>query len=177
MMSGYPDTRNPRHVRALMDNVYARYVHGQDLFPRVRTLSPDHFPPRSRQIARALFKAWEIIDEDRLFFDQSLEDAVTFIGEVQEQRLGVVTTTVGRNAVNFAFVQNAGDGTPLTVLHGTQDRESFAKYMEENPHLMADGRVVSFANGQLQPEPQPEAVIYRRSNAASVFIAGAEKAA
>lgn len=175
--TAFPDVKNPREVRALMHTIYDRYIHGHDLFPKIRLSDPELLSRKSKDIGRLLFNAWSIIDEDNRFFDQAIEDAVVILGKQESPNLGSIVTTVGRNAVNFAFIETVGDGSPVKVIHGIQDRQSFTRYAETHPQLLSDGRVVSFANGHLQPQPTPEAVIYRRSNAASIFFAGRSQSA
>lgn len=169
--AAYPNFGNPREVRSFMHTTYSRYVSGQDLFPRARVEHPDSGPRKSRDIARALFNAWEIIDEDNAYFQFVLTASVKKLQERDKPSAGRVIAKAGRNAVNFAFIKLLGGSQPGNIAYGTLDSKAIIDVLNDTPLDMTDGRRVAIIDGDLQPEPLPDGIIVRRSGRSAIFVA------
>lgn len=176
--NSYPDLGNPRHVRALMDNCYARYIHGKDMFPKIRISDPEDAPTRSRQIANALFREWGVIDDDNAYFTFALEKSVENFRGVKEPAQGIIHTKVGRNAVNFAYLRAEGDGSPVSVAYGVEDVRSFVEKINGTSYQLTDGRTVGFEGGGVTKESDPaNGMIVRQNGTSGIYVARADLAA
>lgn len=169
--AAYPDFRNPREVRSYMHTVYDRYVHGTDLFPKIRVLEPEAFASKSRAIARTLFREWTIIDEDNDYFHDMLLTSALKLKSAEKPTVGKIIAKAGRNAVNFAFIEMPGQKQPGSIIHGVQDAKSIIESLEGDVLRLTDGRSLTYVNGDLQPEPSPDGIIIRKSGASGIFIA------
>jgi hypothetical protein len=171
--NAFPRANNPREIRAMMHTAFDRYVHGEDMFPKVRMSNPDLAPRKTIDIAQALSREWEIIDEDQTYFTNMLILGTEYLRSLGGQKKGAqINAKVGRNAVNFALISVPGNGEQDTVCMGTQDRPSFVASLQESPLKLVDGRRLVYVGGDLQPDPIPEAIVERTSGLSSIFLAG-----
>jgi hypothetical protein len=170
--NAFPDTSNPREVRAYMHTVYGRYVHGQDMFPKIRMLSsPDEMSRKCRGIAQNLVEAWGVIDEDNAYFTDMTVRAVEHFKTLPEAGSGIVYSKVGRNAINFAILSTPGNSEQIKIAHGVQDTKSFVEQTNGKAYTLTDGRVVRVAEGHVQSDDIADAVILRKSGLASMYVA------
>lgn len=155
---GYPSNR-PEHVRTLMQNVHDRYAQGIDLFPKFRLkVHPEDLPKRSNHAANLLVRAWDRIDEDRAYFDDTL-NAMAEIGS------GLTVVRVGRNAVKTGFLapgaaEPAVETMSINEFHELYDGQEFA---------LTDGRTASYVDGDLQQSGTDLALV-RGSNVNQIMI-------
>lgn len=170
--AAYPNMQNPREVRAFMHNTYDRYIQGQDRFPKVRVTDPEAVPRKSVAIARALFREWQVIDEDNAYFDDAVVTAINTLNTGDRPQVGKVIARTGRNAVNFAVITMPGNGQPGgQVVHGRLDTASMLEILDGAALRMTDGRELRYTDGVLDTEPQPDVVAIRHSGRASIFMA------
>lgn len=165
-------TMNPRGVRSLMHTVYDRYAAGVDMYPHYRFKGePGDYPRKTQPIARLIFNAWSVIDEDRAYFGDAIDTCMRILGGVERDDAGgrFVITKVGRNAVRFASID---PGTPPRITHGEFRREEFLPILEHLDIGMTDGSTLSFRDGKVINAP--DAAIVRQSNVAGIYLTGYE---
>ncbi len=160
----YPDSRNPRDVRAQIDNARARYIHGDTLFPGVRLTAPaESFARKSRPVAAMLAADWAVIDEDRAYFREAVVatfDAMTSLSG----KSVLVATCVGRNVVNVARLV-ASEPRQATV--STWPRTEFVQAFQDHSFTLSDGGNVALRDGVVHGDLQ--GVVVRRSNESGLF--------
>lgn len=158
-----------RDVRRMMHTVYERYADGVDRYPRYRfTGRPDMYAKKTQPIARAVFGAWERIDEDRIMHKSLVDRAI-----LSYERTGAVLNTlvvnkVGRNAVRlFQFIDD--DGAPKAVF-GEFDATEFVEEFDGFTWRRADGETLTLANGTLESTVPFDAMLVRQSNVTAISV-------
>lgn len=146
---GYPDTRNPRHVRALLDNAYAGYASGKDILPRVRLGAAfEDMPVKSQKIAALLEMTWADIDEDHAYFSDAVSGSFeTLKATGEEDRNGLVVVQIGKNAVGVAGIHMSPEP------HVNIDVLSVPEFVEQFEGRQFDlrrGGTVTYADGQMR---------------------------
>lgn len=169
----YMADANPAEVRASLQNYYDRYRLGVDRFPKARPLTgPEDFPRKTQQVARLLIGAWDIIDQDRDYFGDSLKMLFQEVAEKPAGHRGMVITKIGLNAIMFAQITA---GEPPEVVYGDYWREEFVREMNGRDFQLADGRVLSIRDGQLVGDT-PDYLVPRQGNTAAAFVTGPQSA-
>jgi len=161
----YPDTRNPREVRAFIENIYARYVSGEDRFPKARLVrSAELLATKTRPVARALESAWRGIDEDRSYFESSLGAVFDSLrNRGPDTKPAIVVTAIGRNVVNVGRIQTH----PRPNIQITEfPRREFLETFEGHSFGLANGGAVTLRNGKMEGEFG--GVIIRENNASAL---------
>lgn len=155
---GYPSSR-PEHIRTLMQNVHDRYAQGVDLFPKFRLkVEPEELPRKSRHAAGLLVKAWDRIDEDRAYFDETL-DVMSRVGS------GLTVVRIGRNAVQVGFLARE-EVEPTVDLMSTA---TFEELYGNKEFVIRDGRTASYVEGELR-QPGTDVAIARGSNLSQIML-------
>jgi hypothetical protein len=163
---------DPGEVRTLMHTVYDGYNSGRDMYPRYRFRgSPDQYPRRTQGVARAIFNAWSIIDEDRAYFNDSVNMIVDALGGINaEGESRLVLTRIGRNAVKMFSLQ---PGPNPQAMVGEFRADEFVEQMDGLELQLTDGGVVTLRDGQMNGEF--DLAIARRSNVSGLVVSGPEQ--
>jgi hypothetical protein len=164
------DPHTPEDVRTVLQVMYDRYTTGADLFPRVRYLSdPEALPKKTRPLAAALLRAWDVINEDREFFEASLLHCVGATkGTEHTGARRAVITRIGKNAVNLGIVDG---GEHPVVTFGQFPRQEFVEQFEGKSLTLTDGRQITLMDGRMVGDYDLSVV--RRSNVAGMAISQA----
>ena len=156
-------TLDQREVRRMMHTVYDGYVSGTDRFPRYRFVGQaEDYARKTQPIAKALFLAWDIIDEDRLVHRTLVEKATQRVEETGAVLNEVIINKIGRNAVNL-FSMTDEDSGPK-ALFGEFDRAEFVEQFEGHVFTRTDGETVTLNGGTFESSVPFDAALVRTSN-------------
>ncbi len=169
----YPDMKNPRSFRSAIDNVYARYASGVDIFPAKRLrIDPERLPRKTQPIAGLLIEAWANIDEDRAYFDRAVSSVYDTLAAKEKDQKGTVVTKIGRNAVNLALIEVGANSEPsITIVPFS--RTEFLERFEGQQFGLANGGFATLRNGNIE-SGSIDGVVMRGANASGVFAATPE---
>jgi hypothetical protein len=159
---------HPNSVRRLMHTTYERYALGLSNFPSVRFPDPvESFPKKSQNIARTLFNAWAVIEDDIATFNRSVEQLIEAgigLGSNPSDGRGVVVTKIGRNMALTV------PGEKPSILLESMRLEQFWSVFEGKTLRLPDGEVVGFHGGEVYASCAPDMILPRSSNLHAVFI-------
>jgi len=162
-------------VRSFIDNVYAGYASGHDLFPSKRIrIGFEDLPQKTQRVAALLEHAWAVIDEDRSYFNNAVLgtfDTLKASGSKDDKK-ALVVTRIGRNVVNLAII----NVLPEPAVSISQwPRGEFVEQFEGHQFGLHSGGSVTLRDGKMQGSFN--GLVVRHSNAAGVFGISPEQTA